>query len=138
MKRIFIMVAVLALLLVVVSVFAQDMTPSVTVANQVSTDGTVTVGQVVAAGPAFIVIHKSADDGGVGPVIGFRQVNVGTSNNVKVWIDTTQATPNLYAMLHDDTGEVGVYEFGTVEGADGPVRVGDAVVVGPLTPTVSE
>jgi len=35
-------------------------------------------------------------------------------------------------MLHYDTGEAGVYEFNTVEGADGPVRVGDAVIVGPI------
>jgi hypothetical protein len=128
MKRIFVMVVVLALLLVGSSVFAQDMTPSVTVAGQVSTDGTVTVGSVYATGPAFIVIHKASDDGGIGPVIGYRQVNVGQSNNVKVWIDASQATPMLYAMLHDDTGEAGVYEFGTVEGADGPVILDGAPV----------
>jgi hypothetical protein len=128
MKRIFVMVVVLALLLVGSSVFAQDMTPSVTVAGQVSTDGTVSVGSVVATGPAFIVIHKASDDGGIGPVIGYRQVNVGQSNNVKVWIDASQATPMLYAMLHDDTGEAGVYEFGTVEGADGPVILDGAPV----------
>jgi hypothetical protein len=128
MKRLFVMAVVLTLLLVAGSVFAQDMAPSVTANAQVSTDGTVTVANVVATGPAFIVIHKAADDGGIGPVIGYRQVNVGQNNNVKVWIDATQATPMLYAMLHDDTGAVGVYEFGTVEGADAPVIVDGAPV----------
>ena len=37
-------------------------------------------------------------------------------------------------MLHYDTGEAGVYEFGEVEGADGPVVVQGDIVVGPLTP----
>jgi hypothetical protein len=35
-------------------------------------------------------------------------------------------------MLHYDTGEAGVYEFGTVEGVDGPVVFGGGPVVGPL------
>jgi hypothetical protein len=34
-------------------------------------------------------------------------------------------------MLHTDTGEVGVYEFGTVDGADGPVRDGEGNVITP-------
>jgi len=34
--------------------------------------------------------------------------------------------------LHVDTGEAGVYEFGEVEGADGPVMVNDGVLVFPI------
>jgi hypothetical protein len=130
MKYINIVAVVLALLFVGGNVFAQDMTPSVTVVDQVSVDGSVTVAGVYATAPAFIVIHKANDEGGVGPVIGYRQVNVGSSNNVKVWIDASQATTTMFAMLHDDTGAVGVYEFGTVEGADTPVIVDGA----PVTP----
>jgi plastocyanin len=35
-------------------------------------------------------------------------------------------------MLHVDTGEVGTYEFGTVEGADTPVTVDGEVLVFPI------
>ncbi len=124
-------------LLVAVMAFgvsAQDdmmmMEPMVAVSDQVSLDGMVTVDTVVSAGPGWIVIH--ADNGGApGPVIGQRAVNVGTSEGVSVEIDTTMATPVLYAMLHEDTGEAGVYEFGMVEGADGPVADADGNVITP-------
>jgi hypothetical protein len=46
-------------------------------------------------------------------------------------MDPAVLTPTVYPTLHSDTGDAGVYEFGDVEGADGPVRFGEAVVVGP-------
>ncbi len=107
--------------------YAQDETPAVEVADQVSVDSTVTIARVYSEGPGFIVIH--ADGGGApGPVIGYLPVPDGESTAIKVAIDHAMATPVLYAMLHADTGEVGVYEFGTVEGADGPVMVDNNMV----------
>src|SRR5690606_34669154 len=106
-------------------------TPTVEVASQVVLDGTVTIANIYSEGPGWLVIH--ADGGGSpGPVIGYRALSSGASQNLEVGIDAAQATPVLYAMLHTDTGEVGVYEFGTVEGADGPVRVNDAVITPPF------
>ncbi len=126
---------VLVALLLAVPVFAQDMemTPSVTVSDQLSLDGTVTVDTVVSAGPGWIVIHADNGEGAPGAVIGQSQVNVGTSQNVSVDINTEAATATLFAMLHEDTGEVGVYEFGQVEGADGPVAVDGQVVTPSFT-----
>ncbi len=130
MKRFFILLAVVALALTAFAVSAQDdmMTPSVTVADQVSLDGTVTIEAVYSDGPGFVVIHIDNGEGAPGPVAGFSAVNDGVSYNVSIAIDTNVATPTLFAMLHSDTGEVGVYEFGMVEGADGPVAVDGAVV----------
>ena len=103
--------------------------PSVEVTNQVSLDGTVTITSAYSSGPGFIVIHIDNGEGGPGPVIGHAALNPGWNFNIPVAIDTAMATPQLFAMLHADTGEVGVYEFGTVEGADGPVRdASDAVI----------
>ena len=116
------------LMLLAVPVFAQDMmTPSVTVADQVVTHDQVIIDEIYSEGPGFIVIHAD-NEGSFGAVIGHRAINAGTSVNVAVDIDVTMATPVLYAMLHSDTGEIGVYEFGTVEGADGPVAVDGEVV----------
>lgn len=99
-------------------------TPSVTVENQEIVDGTVTVAQVVAAQDGWIVIH--ADDGGTfGAVIGHAAVTAGTNTDVTVTIDTAAATETLYAMLHVDAGEAGVYEF---PGPDVPVVVDGAPV----------
>lgn len=124
---------VLSLLLVVgLVVNAQDMmmSPSVTVSDQVSLDGTVVIDAIHSDGPAFIVIHKDNGSGSFGPVVGYRQVNAGVSHDVAVSIDTAEATTTLYAMLHSDTGEIGAYEFGMVDGADGPVIADGA----PLAP----
>lgn len=116
------------LMLLAVPAFAQDMmTPSVTVADQVVTHDQVIIDEIYSDGPGFIVIHAD-NEGSFGAVIGHRAINAGTSVNVAVDIDVTMATPVLYAMLHSDTGEMGVYEFGTVEGADGPVAVDGEVV----------
>ena len=102
--------------------------PAVEVADQVSLDGTVTIASAFSAGPGFIVIHRDSGEGRPGPVIGHRSINAGWSFNIGVEIDAAQATPTLFAMLHEDTGTVGTYEFGAVEGADLPVRVKEQVV----------
>ncbi|MGB7339984.1 MAG: hypothetical protein WBC91_13905 [Phototrophicaceae bacterium] len=115
-----------------INVFADHFDPAVTVNDQVSTDGTVTIAQVNSAAEGFLVIHAD-NDGSFGAVIGYAPVYPGANYNVVVDIDTSAATSTLYAMLHQDTGEIGVYEFGTVEGADGPVAVDGAVVTPSFT-----
>jgi len=109
---------------------ADHFNPQVIVEDQVSTDGTVTIAQVNSAAEGFLVVHAD-DDGSFGAVIGHSPLHAGANYNVVVDIDTSMATSTLYAMLHEDTGEMGVYEFGEVEGADGPVAVDGEVV----TPT---
>lgn len=130
MKKLFFLFVFIALLAVPAA--AQDaMAPAVEVSDQVSLDGTVTIAKVVSPGPGFLVIHR--DNGGqFAEVIGAAAVNAGENINVTVDIDTSMATPVLYAMLHEDTGEVGVYEFGSVQGADGPVVVDGAPVSPPF------
>lgn len=128
MKLRFLTLLAVLLLLVPVAAAQDMMTPSVTVADQVSTDGMVIISSIVSDGPGWLVIHADNGEGRPGPVIGYRAVNDGETESLAVSIDTSMATPTLFAMLHSDTGEVGVYEFGQVEGADGPVRVDDAVI----------
>jgi len=103
---------------------------SVTVHDQVANAPYVMIDTVSMDMPGFIVIHASSADGKIGPVIGWREINVGSSTNIAVEIDDAKATATLYAMLHYDTGEVGKYEFGTVDGADLPVE-GDQMMVTP-------
>lgn len=104
-------------------------TSAVTVRDQALGEGSaVTIAQVKAADAGWLVIHAS-DDGAPGPVIGHSAVESGDNENVVVEIDTEAATATLFAMLHVDAGEMGVYEF---PGADGPVRVDGNVVVRPF------
>jgi hypothetical protein len=69
-------------------------------------------------------------------MVGVAPLAPGLNTNIMVEIDLDSvegaATDQVFPMLHYDTGEAGVYEFGTVEGADGPVSAGGSVVVGPL------
>ncbi len=106
-------------------VTAEEIQPSVTVADQEILDGRVTIAEVVSDGPGWLVIHAQAD-GKPGPVLGYSAVAGGTNADLAVEIDAAQATETLYAMLHTDGGELGAWEF--PDGPDAPVMVGDRVV----------
>ena len=99
-------------------------TDSVTVSDQDASEGTVTIDQVVASQPGWLVIHVTRN-GGPGPVIGNSPVIVGSNPDLAVEIDLGQATGQLFAMLHLDVGAEGVYEF---PGDDAPVFVDDVIV----------
>jgi plastocyanin len=107
-----------------------EIVPSVEVSDQEIEEGTVTIDRVQSIGPGWIVIH--ADDAGApGPVIGHAPVE-DLSENVTVDIDVENATGTLHAMLHEDAGTAGEYEF---PGADVPVQVDGQVVNVPFTVT---
>lgn len=109
----------------------EAITPSVTVNDQEISDNLVTVAEVVSDGPSWIVIHAD-QEGAPGPVVGHSAVSEGVNTDVTVEIDTENATETLYAMLHTDVGEAGVYEF---PGADGPVQVEGQIVTPAFTVT---
>lgn len=105
--------------------------PHMRVADQLVTDS-VTAESVLCAGPCFLVIHQE-QNGSFGPVAGVSDpLGPGLNTDVAVTIDPAMLTGNLWPMLHDDTGTEGAYEFGTVEGADGPVVVDGQVVTFPI------
>ncbi|MEZ4733947.1 MAG: cupredoxin domain-containing protein [Caldilineaceae bacterium] len=98
--------------------------PHITVFDQAIENGAVTVARVDSEGPGWIVIHADRN-GAPGPVIGHSAVEDGPNIEVSVPITAAEATETLYAMLHTDAGEEGVYEF---PGADMPVIENGAVV----------
>jgi predicted lipoprotein with Yx(FWY)xxD motif len=61
----------------------------------------------------------------MGEYIGETLIKNGINTNVKVNINTSLATPVLYAMLHEDHGIIGVLEF---PGPDNPVMVNGQMV----------
>lgn len=126
-----VLVTLAMLVVTVLAVNAQDMTPSVTVDDQTIEEGMVTVATVVSDGPGWIVIHAD-EDGAPGPVIGFAAVDDGETTDVMVEVDADAATETLYAMLHEDSGEMGTYEF---PAGDPPARVDGEVVVEPFMVT---
>jgi len=105
--------------------------PSVTVTDQDASEGNVSIESVVAAAPGWLAIHVT-QAGAPGPVIGQSPVIVGYNPDVSVAIDLSQATGQLFAMLHLDEGAAGVYEF---PGADVPAFAGEAIVNVPFNAT---
>lgn len=103
----------------------EEVTPDVRISPTGIIDGRVIIARAVADGPAWVVIH--ADDGGApGEVLGYAPLEEGENNNVLVEIDAANATPILHAMLHEDEGEVGTYEF---PGPDVPIEVAGNIVM---------
>ncbi len=97
----------------------------VEVSDQEILDSSVTIDLVSSPGPGWIVIHAD-QDGAPGPVIGYAPV-IDMEEDVVVEIDVANATGTLHAMLHEDAGTVGEYEF---PGPDQPVlREGEVVNV---------
>ncbi|NPV07344.1 MAG: c-type cytochrome [Anaerolineae bacterium] len=105
-----------------------EVTPAIAVEDQPIVANSVVIAEVMSRGPGWLVIHADSN-GNPGPVIGFAPVHPGRNPDVVVEIDAEQATTTLHAMLHEDTGAIGVYEF--PEG-DPPVRVEGRVAVVPF------
>ncbi|MFH0817529.1 MAG: cupredoxin domain-containing protein [Candidatus Micrarchaeota archaeon] len=101
-----------------------SVTPSVSVTDQQVKDNGVVVSKVASSGPGWIAIHSDSD-GAPGPVIGYAAVKSGENTDVLVKINTTAASPTLFAMLHTDAGTIGKYEF---PGEDKPVFVDGKLV----------
>lgn len=107
---------------------------SVLVSDQESDGSSVTVDSTTAAADGWMVIH-SDDNGKPGPVLGQTAVPAGMTDNVVVMLDPAMtAGSTLWAMLHVDAGEMGVYEF---PGADVPVTMDGQVVMAPFNVTMS-
>jgi hypothetical protein len=116
-----------------VSSYAQTtLTGSLQVIDQLSLDGAVTLPSVTASDPVFVVIHADDGSGSIGEVIGQLYLNEGEYQDVRVPIDSARATSTLYAVLYVDDNEIGVYEFGAVDGADEPLMVDGEMVVEPF------
>ena len=81
---------------------------------------------------AWVVVHPAAPDGGpdASRVAGHSFVQHGTTDRVPVTLDTGDVgSGTYYAMLHEDTGDIGRYEFGGDGTPDQPLMQGGAPVV---------
>lgn len=122
----------LAILLAVIAVFAfaavalaQTATPSITVRDQAVQNGSVMVERVVAAEDGWVEIHADAN-GTPGAEVGHAAVKAGTTDSLVVPINEAVATPRMWAMLHIDAGVKGKWEF---PGPDVPVKLPNGDIV---------
>ena len=104
--------------------------PAVTVSDQdLGEDGRLLVDSVQLPEPGWLVIHAWREEA-VAEVLGQTAVSGPTESNIEVQIDPLQATDTLVAMLHQDAGEVGTYEF---PGADEPLSTANGPVMSQFT-----
>ncbi len=85
---------------------------------------------------AWVVVHPAAVGGGpdASRVLGHGFVQHGTTDRVPVTLDLDgHAGGVLYAMLHDDTGEIGRFEFRGAGSPDQPLVSGGQPVVATVT-----
>lgn len=101
------------------TVSSTKLKPRVIVHDQPIVAGQITVAEVATPQAGWIVIRRS-QAGNLDAVVGLASVSAGINTNVTVEIDLALATTTLYALLHSDAGERGVYEF---PGADAPIIV---------------
>ena len=81
--------------------------------------GTVVIDQVRSNSGGWLAIYAQVCEG-PGPLLGYVALESGLSRNVAIEVDMTQATQMLHIRLHEDTGEVGRFEF---PAADATVKV---------------
>lgn len=106
--------------------------PSLEISDQSVVDGSVTAGRVKISSDAWVVVHRAGAGGGpdVSQIVGVSFVMHGTTERVPIDFDAAVAPgETLYAMLHDDTGEIGTFEFGGPGTADPPLMQGGNPVV---------
>ncbi|MEP0546506.1 MAG: DUF305 domain-containing protein [Rhodothermales bacterium] len=97
--------------------------PSLTVAEPALRGNVVILDEVKVASDAWVVIHPDA--GGrpdVGTMLGRSFVMHGTTARVPVALDVAvEPGATLFATLHDDTGEIGAFEFVGAGSVDAPL-----------------
>jgi hypothetical protein len=86
--------------------------------DQIVKSDSVLVSMVVAMKPGWVAIFTD-ENGEPGTVLGYVAVPAGTSNDIKVTIDSKKATDKMIAMLTIDAGSIGTFEY---PGPDVPVR----------------
>lgn len=89
-----------------------DSPPGITIRPQKLTGGNTVIVTWVSAGvPGWVSIHADASNRPASPVLGYVAVPRGISNNLAVRLNTSKLTPQLWALLHVDKGQIGVFEY---------------------------
>jgi len=77
---------------------------------------------------AWIVIHEDKN-GKLGEAIGRAHLSAGITQQISVGLAVQSATRTLYAVLYEDSGEMGKFE---VPGEDKPLLVNGRMIIQPF------
>lgn len=90
--------------------------------NNQRTSGQITIKKIATSRDGWVSIHKSKADGSIQQPEGIGEARVDSGDSENIIIDLWEAPAigdKLWALLHIDAGERGVYEY---PGADAPVK----------------
>jgi cytoskeletal protein RodZ len=90
----------------------------ISVHDQSVKSGTVLIDLVDSLKPGWVAIFTD-NNGQPGTVLGYTAVPAGTSSDIAVKIDASKATSKMLAVLLEDAGTIGTFEY---PGADQPVK----------------
>lgn len=93
--------------------------PIIVVREQSIEAGTVVIDQARTTIGGWLAVYAQICEG-PGPLLGYSALANGLSRNVVIEVDMLQATQTLHVRLHEDTGEVGRFEF---PAADATIKV---------------
>ena len=88
------------------------------------------VDSLLSDGAGWLVVHVDNGENAPGEIIGYAPVQHGFNDNVIIELPQADITARLFPMLHEDTGEELVYEFGEVEEADLPASHNGNIITG--------
>lgn len=106
--------------------------PVVVVDDQaVGEDGLVTIESVLAPEAGWLLIHAN-EAGELGQLLGSAPLQAGRNEHIQIPIRWREATPLLYAVIHQDAGRPQRLDY---PGADTPLLVNDEPVITSFTAT---
>ncbi len=109
-KNILPLVGASIIILIIYVLLRNNIIPQVQVSDQPIQGGQVTIALADAVAPSWLVVQTETN-GTPGPVIGYTKIDKGTNKNIIVQVDVQKVTPKLFAMIHEDNGEIGIFDF---------------------------
>lgn len=114
---------------IVQATFEASYPPDIFILDQPVISNTVVIERVISDGPGWLTIMFETDEETPGNVIGFAPLQDGVNEYVSVELVAGAATEVLYAQLHADDTEIGVFDF---PAGDLPVQYNDQLYTFPF------
>lgn len=118
----------------------QEQAAALEVESQPVKDGTLNIDLAYMPQPGFVALHTVSQNGISPDTIGHAALKAGENRNVQVKLDGKVAdNATLVAMLHQDTGKSGQFEFTSKEmKVDGPELIGGQPIAIPFQVTPAQ
>jgi len=94
----------------IVAEFDVTLPPDIFVFNQPLVDGKIILDRVISDGPGWVAAYLD-DEGQPGLIIGFSHLEDGVNEKVEIDLPKTTATPRLFLILHEDSGNEREFDF---------------------------